>query len=155
MVRVSASQAKWIRDLARRMPYYKHLGMTLTRLSLGGSEMKMKVRRELTQDAGFAHGGSIASIVDSVVGLALCTMLKPQESITTIELKVNFVAPAKLGWVRGRGRILHKGRTVAVGEAEVIDETGKLIAKGLVTYIVIGKRNTRAQPQTLRKQGTF
>jgi uncharacterized protein (TIGR00369 family) len=75
--------------------------------------------------------------VDSAVGLALCTFLQPRESITTIELKVNFVAPAKLGLLKAKGRIIHKGSRIAVGESEVKDQHRKLIAKGLVTYMIL------------------
>lgn len=106
--------------------------------------MRLLVRRELTQGVGVAHGGVAASLIDSVVGLALCTMLRGRELITTVELKVNFIAPAKLGLLRARGKILHKGKRIAVGEAEVRDRKGLLIAKGLLTYMILGDRRKRA-----------
>lgn len=102
--------------------------------------MRLKVRRELTQDAGAAHGGVAASLIDSAVGLALCTMLSSQELITTVELKVNFLAPAKPGILRASGKILHKGKRIAVGDGEVRNEKGTLIAKGLVTYMILPNR---------------
>ncbi len=125
------------------MPFYRHLGMQLTRLSLGRAEMKIKVGQRLTQDAGVAHGGVAAALIDSAVGLALCTMLKSQEFITTVELKVNFIAPAKPGRLRASGSIVHKGKRIAVGEAEVRDQSRTLIAKGLVTYMILGNRRQR------------
>jgi acyl-CoA thioesterase len=79
--------------------------------------------------------------VDSAVGLALCTLLKHRELITTVELKVNFIAPAKThARLRATGNILHKGKRIAVGEAEVRDLNGALVAKGLVTYLVLNSR---------------
>ena len=130
--------------MAKSMPFYRHLGISLTKIGLGGSEIKMTVTRELTQDAGFAHGGVAASLVDSAVGIALCTMLRPQEMITTIELKVNFIAPAKLGLLKAKGRIIHKGKHTAVGMADVKDRRGRLIAEGLVTYMILGTRRRRS-----------
>ena len=102
--------------------------------------MKVMVTRGLTQDAGVAHGGVAASLIDSVVGLAVCTMLDRQELITTVEMKVNFIAPAKLGLLTATGKIIHKGKRIAVGDAEVRDSKKRLVAKGLVTYIILGKR---------------
>ncbi len=125
------------------MPYYNHLGMKLTRLGLGRSEIKLRVTRSLTQDAGVAHGGVAAALVDSVVGLALCTTLKSKELITTVELKVNFLAPAKPGVLRAKGKILHKGKRIAVGDAEVRDSKGGLVAKGLVTYMILENHGKR------------
>ena len=105
--------------------------------------MRLKVKRELTQDAGVAHGGVAASLIDSAIGLALCTMLSAQEVITTIELNVNFIAPAKPGVLRAKGKIVHKGKRIAVGDGEVRDERGTLIAKGLVTYMILPNRSQR------------
>lgn len=117
--------------------------MHLTKLGKGRAEMRVKVMNQLTQDAGVAHGGVVAALIDSAVGLALCTMLKSQELITTVELKVNFIAPAQPGFLKASGYILHKGKRIAVGEAEVRDQGRTLIAKGLVTYIILGKQRQR------------
>ena len=133
-------QSAWIFRLAELMPFYRHMGITLTKLGLGSSEIRVNVTKGLTQSAGFAHGGVAASLVDSAVGLALCTLLRYRESITTIELKVNFVAPAKPGLLKAKGRIIQRGKRIAVGESEVKDRRGKLIAKGLVTYMILKGR---------------
>lgn len=125
------------------MPFYRHLGINLTNLGWGHSRIQIKVGRALTQDAGVAHGGVAAALVDSAVGLALCTMLASRELITTVELKVNFIAPAKPGTLTATGKILHKGKRIAVGEAEVRNEKRMLVAKGLATYLILGNRHPR------------
>jgi len=97
----------------------------------------------LTQSAGFAHGGVSAALIDSAVGLALCTMLNQRELITTVELNVNFVAPAGPGVLTTRGRIFHKGKRVAVGDAEVRNKQGTLVSKGSATYMILEKKRPR------------
>jgi len=97
----------------------------------------MEVSRELTQQAGFAHGGVSASLIDSAVGLAVCTMIDPGSAITTINLQVNFIAPAKPGSLTARGRVIHKGKRTAVGDCQVADESGKLVSKGTATYLIL------------------
>jgi uncharacterized protein (TIGR00369 family) len=141
--KLKPSRAVWIRRLARAMPFYKHLGITLTRVSWGDAEIRLRVTRSLTQSAGFAHGGVSAALIDSAIGLALCTMLEPEELITTVELNVNFIAPAGLGTLKGRGRIIHKGKRIAVGDAEVRDDQGRLVSKGTATYMILGKSHRR------------
>jgi len=93
--RLSTSQATWTRQLAAKMPFYKYMGIQLTGLAWGRSEIKLRAGKELTQNAGFAHGGVSASLIDSAVGLALCTMIDRADLITTINLEVNFLAPAE------------------------------------------------------------
>lgn len=125
--------------MAKDMPFYKHLGIRLTKLARGKANIKLKLGTNLTQDAGVGHGGVAVALIDSAVGLALCTLLKSKESITTIELKVNFIAPAKPGLLKASANILHRGKRIAVGEAQVRDAHRNLIAKGLVTYFILNK----------------
>jgi uncharacterized protein (TIGR00369 family) len=138
-----SDRAGWIKRVAGRMPFYRHLGINLIQVGRGSAEIQLKVERRLTQSAGFAHGGVAAALIDSAVGLALCTMLDPEQHITTVELHVNYMAPAKLGVLKSRGKIIHKGKRIAVGDAEVRDERGKLVSKGSATYIILENSQQR------------
>jgi uncharacterized protein (TIGR00369 family) len=122
------------------MPFYRFMGIRLTKLGWGCSEIRVRVGRGLTQQAGFAHGGVSASLVDSAVGLALCTMIDHGSAITTIDLQVNFLAPAKPGSLTARGRIIHKGKRTAVGDSRVTAKDGKLVSKGTATYLILENR---------------
>jgi len=55
----------------------------------------------------------------------------------TAELKVNFLAPTTEGSLTAKGRLLREGKRLIVGEAEVMDQDGRLIAKGLGTWAVV------------------
>jgi uncharacterized protein (TIGR00369 family) len=145
---LSASQAVWVRQLAARMPFYRFMGIRLTKLGRGRSEIRMEVGKGLTQQAGFAHGGVSASLIDSAVGLALCTMIDHASAITTIDLQVNFLAPAKPGSLTARGRIIHKGKRTAVGDCQVSDEDGKLVSKGTATYLILQNRKLDPTPSS-------
>lgn len=137
MRRLSASQAAWVKQVAARMPFYRFMGIRLTKLGWGRSEIRMRAGRGLAQQAGFVHGGVSAALIDSAVGLALCTMIDRGGMITTINLQVNFLAPAKPGPLTARGRIVHKGRRTAVGDCEVTDADGTLLSKGTATYLIL------------------
>jgi acyl-CoA thioesterase len=116
------------------------MGIRVTKLGSGRSEIKIEVRKRVTHQLGFAHGGVSASLIDSAVGLALCTMIDHASTITTINLNVNFLAPAKPGSLTAQGRIIHKGKRTAVGESQVADEDGKLVSKGNATYLILENR---------------
>ena len=142
MTKLKSGQAAWIKRLAQAMPFYRHLGISLIKVGWGSAEIRLQVKKELTQSAGFAHGGVSATLIDSAVGLALCTMLDQRELITTVDLSVNFIAPAGPGVLTTRGRIFRKGKRLAVGDAEVRDEKGTVVSKGTATYMMLGKKRT-------------
>lgn len=84
---------------------------------------------------GGVHGGWAATLLDSALACAVQTLLKPGEGYTTVEFKVNLTRPitARTGEVVAEGRVLHKGRTIAVSEATLRDSAGKLLASGTET----------------------
>ena len=141
MTRLSTTQTAWVRQIAAEMPFYRSLGIHLTNLGRGSAEIKIRVVKRLTQRAGVAHGGVSAALVDSAVGLALCTIIDRGSAIRTISLQVNFLAPAKPGSLTARGAIVHSGKQTAVGECRVTDEDGKLVSNGTATYMILQKRN--------------
>jgi uncharacterized protein (TIGR00369 family) len=89
---------------------------------------------------GVVHGGFALTILDSAMGCAVHTMLAVGERYTTLETKVNFVRPITVdtGRVRCEGTIVHRGGRVATADGRLIAEsTGKLLAHGTTTCLVI------------------
>jgi uncharacterized protein (TIGR00369 family) len=125
-------------EIKKRFPAYQFpalIGIKIDQLEYGFARLTLAHREDLTQGLGFIHGGVITSLCDTAIGVALFTMVEDDEKILTIELKVNFIAPAS-GDIIAEGRILHKGRKTAVGEVSVNDPAGTLLAKALITYYV-------------------
>jgi uncharacterized protein (TIGR00369 family) len=57
--------------------------------------------------------------------------------LTTVEIKVNYLAPVQKGRLKAEGRCIKIGKTLALGEALVRDDEGKLIAHGTSTMMVL------------------
>lgn len=92
---------------------------------------------------GMVHGGWASTILDSALGCAVHTMLAAGEAYTTVEFKVNLTRPitAKTGEVACEGKVVHKGRTLAVSEARLVDKDGKLLAFGTETCTIFPLTN--------------
>jgi uncharacterized protein (TIGR00369 family) len=92
---------------------------------------------------GGVHGGWAATIMDSALGCAVQTTLQKGEAYTTAEFKVNLTRPIMpgMGEVVCEGRIVHKGRTLAVSEATLKDRNGKLLAFGTETCSIFPVAN--------------
>ena len=87
---------------------------------------------------GSVHGGYASTLLDSCMGCAVHTRLKPGQGFTTLELKVNFIRAMKVGTgpVRAIGDIIHVGGQTATAEGRVIDAEGKLLAHGSTTCLI-------------------
>ncbi len=77
------------------------------------------------------------SLADHAFTYASFSVLPPGHLIATIELKVNFIAQATRGDLIAECRIIHRGKRTFVGEFEVTDHTGRLIARGMGTNLLL------------------
>ena len=90
---------------------------------------------------GVVHGGYVATLLDSAMGCAVETLQSAGTGYTTLELKVNFTRPltTETGRVLAEGVVVHAGSRVATAEGRVFSaETGKLLAHGTSTLLVLG-----------------
>ena len=69
-------------------------------------------------------------------------MLKEGEHAVTIELKLNFIAPARDGELTARSAIKNRGGRIIVGDMEIFGADGTLIATGIGTYMTVFARPT-------------
>lgn len=113
-----------------------YLGLE-TRRTDGGAEVRLQITEETLNSRGIVHGGVILSLVDQAIGAAASFALGRGRRAVTAELKVNFLAPTTEGSLTAKGRLLREGKRLIVGEAEVMDQDGRLIAKGLGTWAVV------------------
>ena len=134
---IKESYEKALRKAVEAAPYYQLLQIRLEEIAAGFARFRMPFRRELMQAYGVAHGGAITSLADTAVAFALMTLIQPGERVTTVELKINFLAPVVEGELIGESRIIQKGERLALADMEVKDEKGRLIAKGLATYMIL------------------
>jgi uncharacterized protein (TIGR00369 family) len=135
---IKESYEKALRQAVESAPIYQLLQISLEQIDTGFSRFRMPFRKELTHPYGVVHGGAIATLADTAVAFALMTLIRPGEKVMTAEFKINFFAAVSSGEMIGEARVVYTGKRLVVADMEVKNETGKLIAKGLATYAVIG-----------------
>lgn len=117
--------------------FYALLGMRLEELGEGTSRFVMPTESRFFNAGGVVHGGALASIADASIAAALATLIDPaRETMATVEMKINYMAPVRGESISCEGKIIQKGRSVAVGESWVYDQEGKLLAKAMATFLV-------------------
>jgi len=125
-----------VRKVTNNSPYYQLLGMEVMEIKEGESKIQMPFKQGLTHPYRIVHGGAIASLADSGVAMALISLVEPKDRFTTIEFKINFFAPVSKGNLEAHAKIIYKGSKTAVGEVEVKNGEGKLVAKLIATYSI-------------------
>lgn len=118
-------------------PYYKHVNMKVTEFTDTGSTMEMEIIPEHINVWGSIHGGALAGLVDSSCGTAIGPALEPDESVVTLDLKVQFLKGVKKGKLTAYGRVVHRSRRFVHTESEVFDDDGEMVARGATIHAVI------------------
>ena len=128
-------------DFVHESPFAKLLDMRVSDPADGTSTVVMPINPNHLQLAGRVQGGIIVALADYSMFRAIRPLLKSGETTTTIELKINFLAAAETGELTATCKIISEESKLMVGEMEVKDQDGKLIAQGLGTYMVLQPRN--------------
>ena len=120
-------------------PFWSLLGMEIIGIKKGWAKIRLPFNKDLANGIGVAHGGAIFSPADSAVGMALIGLTSKDENISTLEMKINYLKPLSEGEIIAEAKIVHRGAMTAIGDVEVRDGRGNLIAKGLATYAITQK----------------
>lgn len=123
--------------VVNRCPYFTLLSMEIQGLEWGTSLVGLDLREKHLQPFGKVHGGVIASVVDAAVFWAVFTQVEDDKGLTTVEVKLNYLAPAQSGRLLARGRSIKIGRSLGLGDARVFDADGKLVAHGTSTVMIL------------------
>ena len=129
-----------VRHIFSAAPFIQHLGIVLTSLGEGVCVATLPVRPEHLQQDGFIHAGVLATLADHTAGAAAGSLVAADETILSVEFKVNLLRPAVGETALCRGSVLRHGRTLIVAEAEVFavkDGVEKLVSKATVTLAVV------------------
>jgi uncharacterized protein (TIGR00369 family) len=136
----NVSSIKDINSLAKDT-FISHLGIKLTNITQKSSEARLKITKKIMAPNGFIHGGSITSLADTACGFGSMYHLKEGEVFAPIELKTNFISSVKKGTLICKAKLVHKGNSIHVWDANVYEEkTSKKIALFRCTQMIITQR---------------
>lgn len=139
-----------VNHLINDSPYFKLLSMTIAEAGIGFSRLEIDLAEKHLQPFGFVHGGVFASIIDAATFWALFYEIEDQTAgATSVDLKLNYLAPAASGKLIANGRRIRLGKTLGYADAAVTDERGKLLAHGTSTLMILPGSNQLVIDQPL------
>jgi len=119
-------------------PFNRLLGIKGEKLEPGRAVLRLPVKPEFVGDPrrGALHGGVVSALIDTAGGAAAWSALAKGESVSTVDLSVDFLEPASLAapliavaeLVRKGNRVCHVRVAVTQGD--------KLVAEGRAVFSI-------------------
>jgi uncharacterized protein (TIGR00369 family) len=117
-------------------PFVRHVGMRIADLVWGRATFEMAPAEFRLQPFGVAHGGNLAILIDSAAFWACyLAMDSDDDGLASVDLKLNYLAPARVEPLRCEGKLIKAGKTLSYAEAEVRAGDGRLLAHGTSTLM--------------------
>jgi uncharacterized protein (TIGR00369 family) len=125
-------------------PFLRHMGMRIAELAWGRAAFEMTAEPFRLQPFGVVHGGNIATLIDTATFWAcFLPMDSDDDGLATVDLKLNYLAPARQEPLRCEGTLIKAGKTLSYAEAEVRAGDGRLIAHGTSTLMRLPGRGVK------------
>jgi uncharacterized protein (TIGR00369 family) len=117
------------------VPFAKLLGIEVDSLEPGHAVLSMPMRDDLMRNGGIAHGGAVATLIDSAMAFAIIKLLGESEHTVTVDITIHYLRPLSAGTARASARVVRAGKRVITVSAELFDHNDKLAATAISTYL--------------------
>ena len=117
------------------IPFGRLMGFRPTHIEHGKAVVELEVNASHHNPLGRLHGGALCAIADSAMGIAHASVLKQGESGATVDFHITFLRPVSEGKLTATATMVKSGRTLSMLDCDVVDGSGKLIARASGTFI--------------------
>ena len=129
------------------IPFVHHLGFELVFMEDGRSELKYLPQHEHMNSFLVTHGGAIMTLLDVTLATA-ARSVDLEIGVVTIEMKTTFMQPCK-GLLTGKGRLMHRTKSMAFAEGTIYDAEGKACAHATGTFKYVKRPAPTAPANTI------
>ncbi|GAA5185771.1 PaaI family thioesterase [Acinetobacter kookii] len=99
---------------------------------------KVKANNHHLNPLGGVHGGFAATVLDSVTGCAVHSMLEAGAGYGTIDLNIKMCRPIPQDQqLLAIGKVINISKNLGISEGRIVDENGKLYAHATATCMII------------------
>jgi uncharacterized protein (TIGR00369 family) len=119
-------------------PFHRLIGLELVRAEAGLVELRLAWREEFRRADGsdWYHGGILSALIDIAGDFAIASKLG--RWVPTIDLRVDYLRPAREGALVAVARAVKVGKTVGVADVELRNGEGAVVAIGRAAYATSG-----------------
>lgn len=116
------------------------VGFDIRSIEAGAVTVALTVREQHYNPIGMVHGGVAATLLDTVMGCAVHTLLPRGVGYSTLDISVRYIRPitVETHTVLATGTVVHHGRRTATAEGRIVAaDTGQLLATATSTLMVL------------------
>jgi uncharacterized protein (TIGR00369 family) len=107
----------------------------------GYAKFRVRADKRHLNPLGGVHGGFAATVLDSVTGCAVHTLLDAGTGYGTVDLNLKLLKAIPLDQeLTAEGRIVHISKTLGVAEGSIRDADGALFAHATCTCVILRKQ---------------
>jgi uncharacterized protein (TIGR00369 family) len=130
-------------------PFAAALGLEPEEVGEGRVAFSMHAEEWMCNPAGVVHGGMVATLLDTVLTLAIVSKIPDGFSAQTIDMNVHYVRPILPTGekILAEASAVHVGTTIGTAEGRVHNAGGKLIAHGTATLAILDTAAMAARRQ--------
>ncbi len=123
-------------------PVARLLGYRVKDIDDGYATVELEPAEHLYNPICTVHGGVLCTLLDTAMGCAVHTKLAARQAYVTLGITASFIRPVTVqtGLLRGEGRIIHLGSTIATAEGKILDCSGKLYAHATSTFTILSTK---------------
>jgi uncharacterized protein (TIGR00369 family) len=128
------------------IPFVTHLGFVLELFEGGESALGYTPQPAHLNSFAVTHGGAVMTLLDVTMAVAARSVQKDM-GVVTIEMKTSFMQPASGDGSKltGRGRLIHRTKSLAFTEATLYDVQGRACAHATGTFKYVSRRPAEAE----------
>lgn len=116
----------------------KTIPMLVGNVEAGVVEFTVKADDRHLNPLGGVHGGFAATVLDSVTGCAVFSMLEAGIGYGTIDLNVKMCRPVPINTeLKAIGKTINMSKNLGIAEGQLIDDEGRLYAHATATCMII------------------
>ncbi|MCJ7663091.1 MAG: PaaI family thioesterase [Desulfobacterales bacterium] len=118
-------------------PIAEIVPMKVIEVTSGYAKFSAKADKRHINPLGGVHGGFAATVLDSVTGCAIHTMLEAGVGYGTVDLNIKMLKPIPLEKeLVAEGRVIHLSKKIGVSEGQLKDADGTLYAHATSTCMI-------------------
>ena len=128
--------AQILEIMEQQVPFNRLLGIKGEEAGEGRCVLSLAIKPEFVGDPRrpALHGGVVSALLDTAGGIAAWSSLKHGESVSTVDLRIDFLEPGRVkGTLRAEAQMLRKGNRVCHVRMTATQD-GQAIAEGLGVY---------------------
>jgi uncharacterized protein (TIGR00369 family) len=128
------------------IPFNRYLGVRVAEVRKGIAKLEVPFRQELIGDPlrPALHGGVLSSLADAAGGAAVWTDIEDERArISTIDLRIDYLRPARLETVVAEAHVVRLGNRVGVADVRLYHPGAEAVTiatgKGVYSIYVVPK----------------